>query len=701
MNNAALALVHELPWRLRYKVPAVAGPNLDTGYLEAYLAAQAGVQRARVNADARAVVVEYDGRPAVKETVERELLRVVDGGIPIPSEGMPEAEAVDMADVVLSVLPVLTHPLLPPAARKAATYAAIAPRIAQGVGTLLGRGVKAEVLDAMAVGLAAAGEEYFTANMTQFLLKLGEYLEYTTAHHAEDLLAQLLRPTLGDAWVEREGELVEIPSGQIRPGEIVVVGPGETIAVDGEIVHGAASVNQASLTGESVPVRREPPSAVISGTVVEEGHIKVRAVEVGEGTTVARVARFLRESLRTRSRTQDLANELADKRVYITLGTAAVVYALTRSPRRLSSVFLVDYSCALKLGTAVAFKASMFQAARRGILVKGGHALEELAAVDAVVFDKTGTLTHSRLEVVGVHTLEPDPELGKRLLALVASVGEHSTHPVADAVVQAARRQHLGHVPHGEVEYIVAHGLRARVNGDEIRIGSRHYLEEHEGVDCGGACDALIQSQEAQGHVLLYVARNREPLGLIALRDQLRDEVPAVLERLRASGVENLALLTGDHRAKAEALGRELGMDEVYAEQAPEDKAGVVEALQAKGRKVAFVGDGVNDAPALSVADVGIAMPRGADIARHTSDIALLEDSLRGVAEAREAAVVAMKLIRTNFAVAATVNSSVMVGAAAGWFSPVMSALLHNGTTIGVLLNGLLRSQPPSTGKAS
>ncbi|HPB75889.1 MAG TPA: heavy metal translocating P-type ATPase, partial [Chromatiaceae bacterium] len=416
----------------------------------------------------------------------------------------------------------------------------------------------------------------------------------------------------------------------------------------------------------------------------------------GEETTTARVSRFVRESLGKRSQTQRLADDLADKRVYITLITGGLAYALTRDLRRLESVLLVDYSCALKLGTPIAFKSGMVAAARHGVLMKGGEAIEHLAAVDTVVFDKTGTLTHSELTVTEVMVLRPDAGDETKLLALVASVEEHASHPVAQAVVEAARKRDLQHISHGEVDYLVAHGMTAEFEGERVVIGSRHYLEEHQGIHFG-AYEARIVALQEEGRILLFVADDRGPLGLIALRDTLRADARATLERLRGLGIERLVLISGDRRAKAEALAAELGLDEVHAEMAPEDKARIVQELRDQGRRVAFVGDGVNDGPALVAADVGIAMPRGADLARATADIVLLDDHLIRLADARETAARTMHLIRTNFNLAVGINTAILAGAMTGWLSPVASALLHNGTTMGILVHALAGARNAET----
>ncbi|MGD8276363.1 MAG: heavy metal translocating P-type ATPase, partial [Thiohalocapsa sp.] len=583
------------------------------------------------------------------------------------------------------VLPLLTPPM-----QLALTMVNVGSTLAKGADTLLRQGIKVEVLDAVAVGLAALSGKPYTANVTDLLLGVGEYLEHRTARQSDRLLRRLLRPDPAMAWVERDGELVQIAGDEVRVGEIVVIGPGETVPVDGYVQTGVALVSQSTVTGEDLPVRKEAPARVIAGSVLVEGRLRVEATRVGTDTTTARVARFIQSSLDRSADTQRLADHLADRRVYLTLSTGAAVYAATRDLSRLQSVFLVDYSCALKLGTPVAFKSGMSRAAEHGVLMKGGEAIEHLAAVDTIVFDKTGTLTHSDLAVTDVHVFSNDCGCTQHeLLALVASVEEHASHPVAAAVVEAARARDLEHISHGEVDYMVAHGLSADLPaGGRIVVGSRHYLEEHMAIGFAEH-EAFIDAFEAQGKILLYVGNARGPVGLIALRDTLRADALATVNRLRALGVGQLIMITGDRRQKAEALAAELGLDACHAEVAPEEKAGIVDALRARGHKVGFVGDGVNDGPALSVADVGMAMPRGADIARATADIVLLDDHLAAVADAREIAAKTMGMIRGNFTAAAAVNTGILGGAVLGWLSPVASALLHNGATIGVLLNAL------------
>ncbi len=645
------AILHETPARLRLRFPPLAEPGFKPAWLESWMETQPGVEDVRINRNAACLVVTFDpkrtGRAAVLDRLEA--FRVDQA----PAAGRSASVMGETAPMVTSAATLAMAPLLQPRARRLLTLANVAPILADGAGTLLREGIKMEVLDAAAVGLSALRGEVYTANLTAFLLALGEFLEHQTQRRSDRLLRRLLRPEPAAAWVERDGELLQVSGDAVGVGEIVVVGVGETVPVDGRVVDGVALVNQAAVTGEDVPVRREQRHRVVAGSIVEEGRIRIEAQRVGSDTTTARVASFIQASLENRSDT-----------------------------------------CALKLGTPMAFKTGMVRAAGHGVLMRGGAAIEHLSEVDTVVFDKTGTLTHSELVVTDVVVMDSRHLTEDALLALVASVEEHASHPLAQAVVDAARERDLQHITHGEVDYLVAHGLSTDVEGTRVIIGSRHFLEEHHAVSFNRH-EAVIERLQDEGKTLLYVgaaARGQitpAPIGVVALRDTLRADAGYALKRLRALGVGQIVMITGDRRAKAEALAKEVGIDVVHAEVAPEDKAAIIQRLQADGRKVAFVGDGINDGPALSVANVGIAMPRGADIARATADIVLMDDRLTAVADAREIAARTMALIRSNFNIAVGVNTAVLAGAVLGWLSPVMSAVLHNGTTIGVLLRAL------------
>lgn len=689
-----MRLVHETAGRLRFKSELAADPAFDPRHLRALALGLPGVAGARVNRGSGSLVIEYSGARRDRDHIV-DYLGTLSPRDLAAGDGRPETGPPDLLRPALSGLAALAVPFLDPRRRRLLSYATVAPTVAKGLDALVSDGIGVEALDAASVGLAAARGEALTATVTQFLLDLAEYIEGTTAQHSDALLRGLLSPNPDSAWVERKGRVRMVPFAAVRQGDLVVVGTGEMVPVDGLVARGEATVNQASVTGESLPIPKEPGSPVLAGTLVEEGRLVVVAERVGDATTTARIARFIEEALARKSETQKVAEDLADKRVMITLGTAAAVLALTRDWRRVESVFLVDYSCAIKLGTPVAIKSAMYRAARHGILIKGGQALEALAAVDTVVFDKTGTLTHGRLEVTDVHTFAR-PEWPKAaFLAMVASVAEHTSHPIAAAVVKMARRRKLDHISHAEVDFMVGHGIKTRVGEREIRIGSRHYLEEHMQVPFR-AHEPLIRRLEGEGKTLLFVGADGESLGLIALRDKVREEAPATLKRLREGGISTVAMLTGDGEATARTVADGLGVDRLFWGAAPEDKAGIVADLRREGKKVLFVGDGVNDGPALMAADVGISMARGADLARATAGILLMDDRLDAVAEAREMAGHAMGLIQANFRAAVGINTAVLAGASLGLLPPIGAALLHNGATIGVLLAALGAGRTPT-----
>jgi cation-transporting P-type ATPase C len=684
VNNSRIA--HELAGRLRVRLPWLNHPFLALDEFEAGLLNLEGVAKVRANPHARSLLVEYDGRTEVREAVLQWL-----GALSLPDFLHPwrveSTRRPDPSLLIASGLALLSLPLLPTPLRAAVTLLSVSPTLYKGAATLLKRGVKVEVLDALAVGIAAGQGAFFTANATHALIETGAYLETRAEWQAHGLLQQLLKRPTEQAWVARNGGLFRIDAGDIVKDERVVVGPGDPIPVDGRVEQGSALLDQSSLTGESVPVRKEQGDSVLTGCVVVEGRLVVRALQVGEQTATARMARFIQQALQHPSDSQRLAERLGDRLVYLTFALGGLLFALTFDPKRLAAVFLVDYSCALKLGTPLAFIRGMHTAAGAGILFKGAQALENLAGADTVVFDKTGTLTHGRLEITDVISLTPE-RAQDELLALVASVEEHTRHPFAEALVRHAGRRNCVHVEHGDVEYVVAHGLNTEVNGNRVLVGSRHYLETHEGIDFAPHESTIAHLAEA-GKALLYVAERETLVGLVAVRDELRAEAAPTLARLRALGVERLAMLTGDTRSTAEALAMRLSIDRVYAERAPQDKGQLIEELRAAGHKVVFVGDGVNDAPALMSAHVGVAMADGALLSREAADVIMRHDGLATLVQAREIALDTRNLIRSNFNIDLTVNSVLLFAATFGWLPPVAAALLHNGTTLAILARAL------------
>ncbi|MGR5127921.1 heavy metal translocating P-type ATPase [Photobacterium swingsii] len=674
---------HRFPGRIRFKVNALKQyPDIGDWIKQSLLAIQ-GIHEVRVNEHACSIVVHYEPLLLDCKTLSAR----------IEALNFDEAEQADSeheftrGDVALNVIGTLSTAMLPKRWGALATATLIAPTIAEGINELRDKRVSVEVLDAIAVGLSAWRGDYRTAMLTQSLISLGEYMEQRTSRSSDQLLADLMSPKESLVWrITAEGKS-KCNSSSLVEGDLIELMPGDAVPIDGKVESGTALVNQSTLTGESVPVRREEGAAVYSGTSIHEGSIKVRVEKVGSEATTAKIAKLIYDSLSEKSEIQQVTQDMADRRVKITLGIGAAVFALTQDVNRLASVFLVDYSCALKLSTPVTFKSIMYRAAQNGILLKGGSAIEKLVKVDTCVFDKTGTLTYGDMEVTDVVPL-CSSNTARDLLAIAASVEEHSSHPLSQAIVNAAKHNALPHIDHGEVEYVIAHGLRSTLNEHCLIMGSRHFLESHEQVEFAEYEDE-ISHLEQQGRHLIFISHQKKLIGMIGLRDHLREDVAQTLRELRESGINELVMISGDRAFKAQMLGDELQLDRVFAEATPESKSEIVEALKQSGRTVMFVGDGVNDAPALTKADVGIAMCKGTELARQAADVVLLKDTLHGVAQARQLAQVAMSLVNSNIKLAEYVNSGIMFAAALGMLKPAASALLHNGTTLAILARSL------------
>ncbi|WP_104026640.1 heavy metal translocating P-type ATPase [Vibrio jasicida] len=675
----SIQVKHHFPGRIRFKASALRH-HKDVGtWIETSLMAIQGISAVRVNESAHSVVVEYDTQLLQAKTVEERLNQ-----LDLNDATQEETEhKFTRGDIAMNVIGTIAAALLPNKWGTLSTATLIAPTLFEGVSDLKDKNISVEVLDAIAVGLSAWRGDYRTAMMTQSLISLGEYMEQKTSRNSDQLLADLMRPQESIVWRVDGSDRTQVNSTELNVDDIIELAPGVSIPVDGTIVKGAALINQSSLTGENVPVRREESAVVYSGTSVHEGTIQVRVDKVGSEATTAKIAKLIYDSLSEKSEIQQVTQDMANRRVKITLGIGAAVFALTQDINRVASVFLVDYSCALKLSTPVTFKSIMYRAAQQGILFKGGSAIEKLVKIDTCVFDKTGTLTHGDMQVTDVIPL-CDSNSARDLLAIAASVEEHSNHPLSQAVVNAAKHNQLPHIEHGEVEYVIAHGLKSTMNEHELVMGSRHFLEVHEDVDFTPFED-VIKKYEAQGRHLIFISHQNVLIGMIGLRDHLREDALETLSTLRQFGVKELIMITGDSQFKASILGNELKLDRIFAEAVPSEKSTIVEALQAEGHTVMFVGDGVNDAPALTAADVGVAMGRGTELARQVADVVLLRDHLSGLAEARELANIAMHVINSNIKIAEYVNSGIMLAAALGWLNPAMSALLHNGTTLSIL----------------
>lgn len=679
-DTPRIQVAHSLPGRIRLRSRLFTNPSLDVEYIGALVSTVPGVMSVRINRGAASLIVEH--RPDLQ--VQGEILTRL-RNLPVGAflSDVHDTEGPDLFEVGVMAAAAAATPFLPMPVKAGLSWFLALPSLGRGVETLLSEGLKVDVLDAGVKLFSLLRRDYFISNSVGALLALASHLEHASTRRANDLLKTLLRPAVETARVERDGAETLVPYDHVAIGDIVVCGPGEMIPVDGPVVDGEASVNAGSITGESAPIHVRPGDEALSGGLIEEGKLKVRASAVGSETSMARIARFLERSLRNKSRTQRRSEALADRLVPMTFGVGLGMYILTGSAARAASVLTVDYSCAIKLATPVAVRTAMHAAGQNGVLLKGAQALEALAGVDTMVFDKTGTLTRGVLEVTDILPLENYSE--EEVLALAAGAEEHYGHPVARAVLRAARDRELELPRMSQVDFIVAHGVSAHVEGQRVLVGSRHFVHEEEGVNCSQV-DELVEAMRDQGKTLLYLALEGRLIGLIALRDVLRDEAADVLRMLKAQGVGRLIMLTGDHPRSARAIAGQLpDLDEVHAGLRPEDKAEMVNALRAQGRKVAFVGDGVNDSPALLNADVGVCMPLGADLARDAAQVVLMRDDLHGLVLSRTIARHTEEVLRRCLWSAVGVNSALLVLAGAGILPTIVSATLHNASTVGIL----------------
>ncbi len=690
--------VHQTGLRARYKLAILKDKFVDVEILKGYFSEFKEIKNIRVNKKAYSIIFELSSD--IFSKIENKLSTIsLDNLLKNASKSEnsvcvtcvsseePSIDATLIASSALLAERFTTNQNL----KAIATTLACTPLLINGTKELFNEGLTSHVLEAGAVAISILRKDYLAANSTNAMLELGEYIEETTVHKSDDLLKELAKPNIEEAWVERviDGKVTEVlvKTEELVVGDIVIVGAGSTIAIDGHIIDGAGTINQVSMTGEATPVAKYRGDRVLSGTIVEEGRFRVWAEQVGANTATQRIKHYIENSLNEKSSAQLKANKLADKLVPVTLGLATAAYIFTRDFQRVASVLQADYSCALKLATPVAFKSTISKAGHSGIIIKGAKSIEALASADTFVFDKTGTLTSGELEVISVDSYDKNWS-EEKLLNLTASTEEHYFHPVAEAVVKAAKERGFVHMHHEEVEFIVAHGVKTEIKGKSVIIGSRHFLEDDEKIDFK-PYKKEIENSLKKSDTLLYVGYDGKLLGTIGLSDKLRANTKKALKKLKNIGVKNIVMLTGDIKEKALKIADELGIDEVRAELLPHEKADIVKELMESGKKVAFVGDGINDAPALISALVGISMSKGADIAKATADISLLKDDIEAVVEAKEFANKTMNLINLNFNATVGINSAILAGATFGLFSPITTAVLHNGTTIGLLFNSI------------
>ena len=564
----------------------------------------------------------------------------------------------------------------------------------KGVRCALSRKLEVEVLDALSIGVSILRGDYCTAGSVMFLLNLGSLLEEWTRKKSLDDLARSMALNVDKVWVRSQGTEVLVPLTKVRSGDEVVVRSGNMIPLDGTVLEGEAMVNQAALTGESMPVRKVEGSTIYAGTVVEEGECVFVAKAEGGSNRYDKIVAMIEESEKLKSSTENRALALADRLVPWCLGATGVTYLLTRNVTRAISCLMVDFSCALKLSMPLAVLSAMRECGSYHITVKGGKYLEALSKADTIVFDKTGTLTRATPQVVEVVPFSGCDE--REVLQLAACLEEHFPHSMANAVVRAARERGISHEEmHSEVEYIVAHGIASRVGGERVVIGSHHFVFEDEKCTVPAAEQEKFDTLKPE-YSHLYMAASGQLVGVICIADPLRPEAAQVLNSLRELGIQNTVMMTGDSERTAAAIAKQVGVDHFFAEVLPEDKANFVQQAKAEGHTVVMIGDGINDSPALSAADIGIAINSGAAIAREIADVTIKADSLEELVALKAIANAMQKRVHANYRFVLSFNSALILLGALGILQPASSAMLHNLSTIGISLKSMTNLLPES-----
>ena len=579
--------------------------------------------------------------------------------------------------------------LLPWPIRTALTIGRSVKYIGIGLKCLLQRKIEVPVLDATAITVSLITKDFSTASSIMFLLGIGELLEEWTHKKSVDDLARSMSLNVSRVWLKTpENQEILVESSKIEKGDRVVVHMGNVIPFDGEVLDGDAMVNQASLTGESVPVQRTVGNTVFAGTVVEEGEITIRVKEVEGNNRFDQIVTMIEESEKLKSELEGKAEHYADKLVPWTLGATGLTYLLTRNVTKAMSILMVDFCCALKLAMPISVLSAIREASLYNVTVKGGKFLEAVAEADTIVFDKTGTLTKAHPTVVDVVNFN-DEYSSDDMLRVAACLEEHFPHSMAKAVVDAASKKGLSHEEmHTKVEYIVAHGIATSINGKRTVIGSYHFVFEDEKCVVPAGKEPLFESLPLY-YSHLYLAIEGKLSAVICIEDPLREEAAAVVTSLKKAGISKVVMMTGDSERTASVIAKKVGVDEYYAEVLPEDKAAFVEKEKAKGRKVIMIGDGINDSPALSAANVGIAISDGAEIAREIADITVGSDDLYQIVTLKYISNALMKRIKSNYRKIVGFNSGLIALGVAGVLPPTTTALLHNGSTILISVNSM------------
>lgn len=684
-------ILHESRGRIRFRLRQKQMTLAQADLLEAWIQGKSWCRQVTVHERTCCVILYYDGtRQAVLNEIRHFSWQEAERTTALPAHSSRalnrEFEEKLVAKVVCKAACTL---FLPPPLRIARILWHMIPFVRRGLRCLLRRRVKVELLDALSISISAFRGDFDTAGTVMFLLEVGELLEEWTRKKSVADLARCMSLNVDRVWLRTAQGEVLVPVSQIQPGDAVVVRAGGIIPVDGLVLEGEVTVNQASLTGESIPVPKRPGSAVYAGTVVEEGECVLEVKQASGQSRYDQIVHMIEQSEQMKSEAESKAANLADKLVPYTFAGSLLSFALTRNVTRALSVLMVDFSCALKLAMPLAVLSAMREAGRAHITVKGGKFLEAVAAADTIVFDKTGTLTHACPRVAQVVPFGGKEEA--EMLRLAACLEEHFPHSMANAVVEEAKRRGLRHEEyHSKVEYLVAHGIASTVDEERILIGSAHFVFEDEGcIIPEGEQERFDALPPEYSH--LYLAVGGQLAAVICISDPLREEAKEVLSALRALGITSTVMLTGDSYRTAAAIAAQVGVDDFRAGVLPADKAEYVARLRREGHTVLMVGDGINDSPALSEADAGIAISNGAAIAREIADITIAADSLWELVELRRIAMALMARIHSNYRFVIGFNGALIALGVAGVLPPATSATLHNLSTLGVSLRSMSR----------
>ena len=675
---------HELKGRIRISLMAEKLSYQDADTFFYYLSALPMVKKAKVFDRTADAIIFYTGK---KEDIiqaildfhpEDEKLQVL-----LPEHSARELGALYQEKLIFQVLSYYGRKLFLPAPLnmlytgfKAVKY------LLAGLKCLWRRRLEVPVLDGVAIGVSLFRGDFATAGSVMFLLGIGETLEEWTHKKSVDDLARSMSLNVEKAWVKTGESETFLPITEIKENDEIIVRMGNLLPLDGRVVAGEAMLNQASLTGESEPVKKEAGAYVYAGTVVEEGELIIQVKKISGATRFEKIVSMIEDSEKLKSSLEGKAEHIADSLVPYTFAGTFLTYFLTRNVTRALSVLMVDFSCALKLAMPIAVLSAMREAGSQNITVKGGKFLEAVDEAETIVFDKTGTLTKAEPTVAEIIAFGNHKE--EDMLRIAACLEEHFPHSMANAVVEEAKKRHLSHEEmHSKVEYVVAHGISSKIDGKKVVIGSAHFVFEDEGCSIPlGEEEKYSQLKEEYSH--LFLAIQNELSAVICIEDPLREEAGDVISALREHGFKNIVMMTGDSERTARAIAKRVGVDKYFSEVLPEDKAAFIEKEKSMGRKVVMIGDGINDSPALSAADAGIAVSEGAQLAREIADITISSENLYQLLALKQISQGLMQRIKRNYHMVIGINTGLILLGVAGFIMPTASALMHNMSTLAI-----------------